>query len=164
MADPKRFMVGCILPSILLVLLSVKGCSTYFNSTWKNALPQEIEVGKTLARSTDIISSPGGSCGGAVFRLRKETRDEILEKGFRYFADKSNPRNLTTSSISWKQDDVDGRLGLSFECVTKKHHSSGVRKAIDEGRAYYGIMDGTAFNTRILIVPDEELVFVGYWD
>jgi len=169
MEDPRSFMIGCFIPASLFMLLTFSGCSMYFNALWKGAVPQQIKLGNNLARTTDIIGSPGGGCGGAIFRLKEITANEIREKGITFFDKLSQPRKGNASSISWSVSNSQNRGEISFQCVintsnNKAFYRQKMQNAFKSPHSYYGVMSGKAFNTRILIMPEDRLVFIGYWD
>ena len=65
----------------VFIIIPWAGCSSYLNYEWKGALPSELKVGRTLARHTDFLGSPGGSCGGAIFSLKSESKERLETEG-----------------------------------------------------------------------------------
>ena len=165
--NARKFLKGCLLPLILLTLLPYVGCTSYNSYTWVGALPKEIKTGRTLERDTPWIAPPGGSCGGAIFTLRKKTQKQILEQGLGYFSDKKVSRRWNKASISWSIGASDRKARISFECVIRssvkeKYYKDKLTKSMNSVSAYYGVLDSDI--TRILVLPNEKLVFIGYWD
>ena len=134
-------------------------------SNWKGALPKQLAVSKTIAAQTDWLGSPGGGCGGAIFLMSKKTQAEVEKQEIDYFENMNQPRNWENSRIEWSEiqsNDSSEYGDLTFGCIVKaagKKHSIPQRKL-----AYSGVMSGEAYKTRILVIPENRYVYIGYWD
>jgi len=162
------FAKGCLFPLMLLVVVSYAGCSAYISYDWAGAIPKKIKVGRAIATDTPFIAPPGGSCGGAIYKLRKTSQKKILNQGLEFFSDKTRSRRWKKAPVSWTLGGSDNRVRVSFNCVVKssKHKTVFLKKMRDSlraGEAYYGVLGGGS-KTRVLVLPKERLVFVGYWD
>ena len=155
------------MPPIILIVATYAGCSSYNSYNWAGGLPKDLRTGRALAKEIPWISPPGGSCGGAIFTLTKKTQKQISKEGLQYFSDKTVTRRWKKSSISWSVGGSDGRTRISFDCVVRssgkeKHYREKIRKALRSKNAYYGVIGKS--KDRILVLPNEKLVFIGYWD
>ena len=162
------FAKGCLLPLMLLVVISYAGCSAFISYDWAGAIPKKIRVGRAIATDTPLVAGGGGSCGGAIFKLRKTSQKKILSQGLEFFSDKTRSRRWEEKTVSWTLGGSDNRVNVSFSCVVKRSKHKAVllkkmRDSIRAGEAYYGVLGGGS-KTRVLVLPKERLVFVGYWD
>ena len=153
---------------ILFVGLLFKGCSTLMSQGWKSSIPDDIELGRILASTTDWLGSPGGGCGGAIIVLKKSTALEIQSQGLAFFQGLSQPPHWKNKSISWTKGASDNRGRISFQCVIEssrkeKLFKQELEQILGSRTGYYGVISGGS-KTRVLISTEKRLVFVGYWD
>lgn len=165
MNDLKRFSRGCLLPLALLVLMTYTGCSVHYNGKWRGVFPEDIRTGRHLARETDWIGSPGGGCGGVIFKLKKQTASHIQDEGLDFLKDKTHPRRLENRSIVWSIATTEevSEIKWMLQCVSNDTFDAKISDAVKAEQAFLG-RTGSQTQTLLLLLPEDRLAFAGYWD
>ena len=148
------------------MMVTYTGCTVHYNGKWRGAFPEGIQTGRHLARETDWLGSPGGGCGGAIFKLKKQTSSQIEELGLGFFQGKTQPRDSRRGEILWRGSTLDdfGQLKWAFQCVSNEAYNAKIRNALANQTAYLGEKTNKSQKTKLLVLPEERLIFVGYWD
>ena len=112
--------------------------------------------------TNDWLGSPGGGCGGAIFQLEESTAIEIQDKEEAFF------EGLSKSYINWTSGTMDDQSHLSFQCAVQSSakrqlYKDKLREALSSKDYYFGVVSEGS-KTKILIYPDERLVYIGYWN
>ena len=168
--NDRNFLRRCLVPFGLFVFIIIPwaGCSSYLNYKWKGALPSELKVGRTLARHTDFLGSPGGSCGGAIFSLKSESKERLETEGIGYLEMLAQTQRRGNKALFWIPVSSDFNIKYHFKCVISDYGSrekqSGLISAIRSQEAYLGYISENLDEVKIIILPEESLVLVGYWD
>jgi hypothetical protein len=149
---------GCLIPLITIVLIGWLTSYLYSYNYWSGAIPAEISIGRKLKSETPIITSPGGSAGYAVFKLKTSTIDKIEQSGLEYLTKKTRPRKWN-SRIRWIE--TGENPSLSIYTNYNKKYKNALRNAFKADGSFLGSCEK---NTRILIIPSEGLLIVGYFD
>ena len=156
--------LGLALLSVVWVLtLCTSAGYVVSRSAWKAKLPKYIKVGRKLVSDTPVILSPGGSCGGAFYRLESKTKQKIVEQGLDFFTDAEWSRG-NSYKYKWVANKYDGSLRAAMDCTTGGYMET--RKLTSSihssSNNYFARAEDSKM--QIAILGDKGLVFVGYWD
>lgn len=137
---------------------------------WKGALPAGVKVNGSLATDPGFIVSPGGGCGGAIFILNAGTKEKLELKGLEYLNLNTVPRRWDNGSLKWESVKADTNISYKyhFSCALgslgRDSLRSELKKALGADAGYFGVFSDDPDGTKVMILPDRNVVLVGYWD
>lgn len=179
-----RFIFLCILILgflLIATLASIAGLYFWddftFTSRIRAGIPAKIKTAEVLTKDYNPGFGPGGSCGGASFRLTDETAEKIRTEGLAFFDDAEFPNPIVTlknrepeSWRPWRKAPVPPeekhftRLGLRG--CTDNFLKLMTEKKIDrkkETDSYYSYVRHRGYST-FWIFPNQGIIVYSYYE